>query len=75
MAGIAVLADRPRLPIRAVRPYVGRLHTSITILAVRHGMAVQVVGHEGELPQLAPWVLDEVPCRIQILYDVERLTD
>lgn len=58
VAWISVVARRFELRIRMVRPYICRLHSLVTILAICHRVTWQAV-HEVHLPQPAPWVFNK----------------
>jgi len=72
MAGVPVMASRPRLPNLTVSPDVGGLHTRAAILAVSnspHGILL----HEVHLLKHALGILDEVILGLELLYEIKNI--
>lgn len=58
VARVSVLARRFEFGVFVVSPYIGRLHTSVAVLAICNGVARQVL-HPGHFTHTAARVLDK----------------
>lgn len=76
----AATAGRPGSPPRRVRPDVGRLHTSITVLAIGDGTpdasgCCDRAFERGDVAEHPAWILDEPPCRVRLPGEREGFGD